>query len=166
MITKCLTLQTIRYVFVGVFLFYSLPASAIPNFTLPLLNQSGHISLSDYHGKVVLIDIWASWCGPCRVSFPLYDQLYKELKSKGFVILAINTDTDLDKAKDFLKTTGVSYPILSDPDAQVVSQFNPSTMPYAVLIDRSGNIVSTHGGFYPDTFASEIKPKIMELVSH
>ncbi|WP_085783557.1 TlpA family protein disulfide reductase [Candidatus Nucleicultrix amoebiphila] len=165
MITKCLTLQTIRYVFVGVFLFYSLPASATPNFTLPLLNQSGHISLSDYRGKVVLIDIWASWCGPCRVSFPLYDQLYKELKSKGFVILAINTDTDLNKAKEFLKATGVSYPILSDPDAQVVSQFNPSTMPYALLLDRQGNIVSTHGGFYEDTFESEIKPKVVELVN-
>lgn len=165
MITRCLTLQTIRYVFVGMFLFYSLPASAIPNFTLPLLNQSEKVSLSQYHGKVVLIDIWASWCGPCRVSFPLYDQLYKELKSKGFVILAINTDTDLEKANRFLSETYVSYPVLSDPDGRVVSQFNPSTMPYALLLDRQGNIVSTHGGFYEDTFESEIKPKVVELVN-
>jgi len=121
-------------------------------FTLPDL-AGNSISLSDYSGhKAVLLDFWALWCHPCRTELPLLDGLYRKLKDRGFVLLAINVDEAGKKAevRGFARQRGFSFPVLLDPRTQVVSRFNPSlSLPFAVLMDGGGKVIRTYEGFQP-----------------
>ena len=100
---------------------FSLPALATqpgepaPVLVLPLLNENKDISLSDFEGKIVYVDFWASWCAPCRQSLPLYEALHHRLPSDRFQILAVNLDEDSRDAKRFLDRHPVSYPVLTAP---------------------------------------------------
>ena len=123
-------------------------ADPAPNFSLPLLDESGAItSLKDYRGKIIYLDFWASWCGPCKISLPLLNDLYRELGDQGFTVLAVNVDENVAKAKKFLKRFPVDYPVLLDTDASTAKDYHVAGMPTSFLIDQTGNIVLTHQGF-------------------
>lgn len=119
-----------------------------PGFALPDLRRPAQsITLADYRGRLVYLDFWASWCGPCRRSFPVLEQLYGEFADRGFTVLAINLDEDTADAHDFLQRYPVSYPLLLDPQGRTPALYDIKGMPTAFLVDRSGVIRHVHEGF-------------------
>jgi peroxiredoxin len=120
-----------------------------PAFELPSPGSDARIGLAQYKGKVVFVDFWASWCGPCRQSLPLYEKLRAELAPEDFAILAINLDENAGDAKDFLAQHPVSYTILSDPAGDIAKAFGLVGMPSSYLIDRDGIVRAVHTGFDP-----------------
>jgi len=120
---------------------------AYPSFILPELNGHKKIKLSKLHGKVVYIDFWASWCGPCRQSMPKFNALYNKLPRKSFEILAINLDESKADAQQFLKDYPVNYTVLHDAKGTTPKQFGVKVMPTGYLLDRFGMVRHIHQGF-------------------
>jgi peroxiredoxin len=122
-----------------------------PDFSLrDLANQAQ--TLSQHKGKVVLVNFWATWCGPCQVEMPHLQAMAKELGPKGLVVLGISADAarDASKVKPLVVSKGLTYSILLDPQTTVVAQYNPTkTLPFNVLIDRAGNIEQVFSGYNP-----------------
>ena len=105
------------------------------------------ISLADYAGQVVYLDFWASWCGPCRQSMPLMNEMYEELAPQGFTVLAVNLDAYLEEALNFLKKHPVTYPVVRDTGGVLPKIYGMNGMPTAYLIDRQGQVRYIHHGF-------------------
>ncbi|HEY3730249.1 MAG TPA: TlpA disulfide reductase family protein [Steroidobacteraceae bacterium] len=121
------------------------PAAA---FALPAA-AGDTVSLAELKGQVVLINFWASWCGPCRQEMPILDQLYKKYKTAGFTLLGVNVEPKSADALSFLKGTPVSFPILFDTQSKVSTLYEVTGMPSTVIIDRRGNIRYIHHGYKP-----------------
>ena len=102
---------------------------------------------ADLTGKVVLIDFWASWCGPCKDSFPVMEDLHQKFGPKGLVVLAVNVDEDAAAMKDFLKEHPASFTIVRDASKKLVSTANIASMPTSLVIGADGKVVSIHKGF-------------------
>jgi thiol-disulfide isomerase/thioredoxin len=127
------------------------PASApAPEFTLPVRGGST-LTLSKLKGQVVMINFWASYCGPCRKEMPLLEQMHKKYKAQGFALLGVNVDEDVKDAEGWLKkmSSPVSFPILLDQKHVVREQYKSygEVMPMSVFIDRKGNIRNVHRGY-------------------
>ena len=123
----------------------SLPAPA-PALELP--DEHGTlVSLGALRGRVVLVDVWASWCVPCKAAFPEYDALFKEYRDRGFEVLAVNVDERRADADRFLATRPHAMPVLFDPKGVTPQRFQLNGMPTSYFIDRRGNIRFRHEGF-------------------
>lgn len=135
-----------------------------PDFTLK--SQSGkNLRLSDYRGQVVMINFWASWCGPCRQEMPLLEDMYRRYGKLGFTILGVNVDNDPSKANNYLKDVKVSFPVLYDTSSAVSKLYNVSAMPTTVLVDKSGNMRFLHMGYkpgYEKDYIKQVKQLIRE----
>jgi peroxiredoxin len=119
-----------------------------PDFSLP--DEKGAVvSLQDFDGQVVLINFWASWCGPCREEMPLLDELHKRYEPLGFTMLGVNVEEDSAAADHFLSTTSVSFPILYDRKNEVSKLYDVIAMPSTVILDREGNLRHVHHGYEP-----------------
>ena len=121
------------------------------DFTLRSI-EGTEVKLSDYRGKVVMVNFWATWCGPCKVEMPHLDKMDKDFEAKGFEVISISTDDARasSKVKPLIKRGGYGFTVLLDKDTSVVSQYNPAkTLPYNVLIDREGNIFKVYQGYNP-----------------
>jgi thiol-disulfide isomerase/thioredoxin len=119
-------------------------------FVAALVSIGAHASdlnLDAYRGKVVYIDFWASWCAPCRESFPWLDQLERQFGSKDLVVIGVNVDHDRDSAERFLNENFVSFPIVYDPLGKIATAYKVKGMPSSVLIDRAGQVRFEHIGF-------------------
>ncbi len=119
-----------------------------PPFDLPA-DSSSTVSLAQLKGKVVYLDFWASWCGPCRQSFPWMNEMHSKYGAKGLVIVAINVDAMTADAKKFLGETPAKFEIVYDAKGLTPKAFGIKGMPTSYLIDRTGKILSTHAGFNP-----------------
>ena len=107
------------------------------NFALQDLNGKT-VNLTDFRGRVVLLDFWATWCPPCRSSIPAMEQLHKEYSAKGLVLLGISLDHgDWDYVKSFRQEYGITYPILKGND-DISEQYMVRAIPYLVLLDKEG----------------------------
>ena len=106
------------------------------------------LDLSQYEGKqAVYIDFWASWCGPCRQSFPWLNNMHAQYAEQGLKIIAVNVDADRDEANEFLGDHAAQFEVIYDPEGKLAEKFSIQGMPSAVLITRSGEIFSQHIGF-------------------
>jgi thiol-disulfide isomerase/thioredoxin len=103
--------------------------------------------LPDTKGKIVLVDFFASWCGPCKESFPVMQELHKKFAGKDFVIIAINLDKNKADMDDFLKKHPADFAIVRDAASKLVSTVKIPTMPTSFLLGRDGKVVSVHRGF-------------------
>ncbi|MEM0910066.1 MAG: TlpA disulfide reductase family protein [Pseudomonadota bacterium] len=109
--------------------------------------DSGNMRLSDQRGNIVMINFWASWCGPCREELPLMEDLYQEYQDLGFEILAVNVDDQESKADVLLNDIEVSFPVLYDTSGEVSQLYNVSAMPTTVFVDRDGLQRILHPGY-------------------
>jgi peroxiredoxin len=139
-------------------------SGSAPDFTLK--SASGeNLKLSEYRGEVVLINFWASWCGPCRQEMPLLDELHQRYKSLGFTVLGVNVEEDSTQARKLLQDLPVSFPVLFDNQSNVSRQYDVVAMPSTVLIDRSGKLRYLHKGYQPgleDTYLEQVRELIRE----
>ena len=112
------------------------------------LYAAENLDLSQYKGdKAVYIDFWASWCGPCRQSFPWLNKIHAQYAEQGLKIIAVNVDADRDEANEFLGDHPAQFEVIYDPEGKLAEKFSIQGMPSAVLITRSGEIFSQHIGF-------------------
>jgi len=117
-----------------------------PSFALP--SRSGDtVSLGQLKGKVVMLNFWASWCGPCRQEMPLLDQMHKRYSALGFTLVGVNVDADSKDAESWLSKTPVSFPVLFDRESKVSAMYDVKAMPSTVFIDRKGNVRYLHRGY-------------------
>lgn len=108
------------------------------------------MSLEDERGKVVLLNFWATWCGPCRAEMPLLDRVYQERKADGLVVLAVNFDEPRDAVEDFRDELQLSFPILLDPGAEVQKLYRVLAYPTSFWVDREGVIRRVYVGVMTD----------------
>lgn len=116
--------------------------------------QADPLNLAQYQGKqAVYLDFWASWCVPCRESFPWLNLMQSRYSSRGLKIIAVNLDNDPDAASDFLAEYPAYFDIVFDPSGELASRYDIQGMPSSVLIDKQGNIFRQHVGFHGDKSA-------------
>lgn len=137
-------------------------SGAAPDFTLKS-NQAKNIRLQDLRGQVVMLNFWASWCGPCRQEMPLMDDIYKKYEKLGFTILAVNVDEDSADADDFLNSVPVSFPVLYDNDSKVSELYEVDAMPTTVMIDKDGNKRFLHRG-YKEGYELDYEKQVKKLI--
>jgi peroxiredoxin len=133
-----------------------------PDFTLKSQNGD-NIKLSELRGKVILINFWASWCGPCRQEMPELDQLYQHYRSLGFTILGVNVEENSDAAKSLLKDVRVTFPILFDNTNKVSDLYKVQGMPSTIIVDRDGNKRYRYIG-YQHGYEQEYQKQIRNLI--
>lgn len=119
----------------------------------------------DFKGKVVLLDFWASWCGPCKESFPVMDELQQKYGDKGLVILAVNVDEKVAAMNDFLKDHPVKFTIVHDATKKLVGTANIASMPTSFLIGKDGKVVAIHKGFHGKETAKEYVAEVEKLLA-
>ena len=120
-------------------------AAVAPGFTLPTREAS--LSLDSLRGKVVLVDFWASWCDPCRKSFPWLSSLQEQYGDEGLVVVGINLDKTRQAADAFLNKIHAGFTVVYDPAAKTAEDYKVKAMPTSFIIDRTGQIVYTHLGY-------------------
>jgi thiol-disulfide isomerase/thioredoxin len=118
-----------------------------PAFELP--SDSGTFELEQYRKHVVYVDFWASWCVPCRHSFPWLNDMQARYGEDGFKVIAINVDKDKAQAQKFLQLIPASFEIAYDPEGTVADLYKLKVMPSSYLIDQEGNLIHKHKGFKP-----------------
>jgi cytochrome c biogenesis protein CcmG/thiol:disulfide interchange protein DsbE len=134
-----------------------------PDFTLKTLDGQ-EIALSQFKGKVLLLDFWATWCGPCRESTPHFIQLYKAHRESGFELIGMSVDKGDDKVvRNFVRSMDIPYPIVIAPE-EVVKNYRVTGIPTTFLIDKEGKIRERTAGFN-SAIAQQMAAKIADLTS-
>lgn len=119
-----------------------------PDFALKS-STGENLRLSEYRGDVVMINFWATWCGPCRQEMPLLDELYSRYQRVGFSLLGVNIDDDSGKAMKMVSDLGVTFPVLFDSGKEVSRLYEVEAMPVTVIVDREGTVRHVHHGYKP-----------------
>ncbi|MFY9511132.1 MAG: TlpA disulfide reductase family protein [Rubrivivax sp.] len=133
-----------------------------PDFTLKALDGK-NLRLAEQRGSVVLVNFWASWCGPCKVEMPHLNKLYDKYRSAGFTMLGVNVDEDPRTASGAAAKLAVRFPVLFDADKRVSRLYDVQSMPATVLIDRDGRVRYLHRG-YREGMEEAYDKQIRELV--
>lgn len=138
--------------------------SPAPGCEVPTLAGDARVDPAALAGKVVYLDFWASWCGPCAQSFPILDKMHLDLKDQGLEIVAINLDEEVRDAEGFLTKYPVQFTIGSDPDSRCARLYQVRGMPTSYLIDRAGRIRDIHEGFEISD-AGTLRTQVEDLLS-
>ena len=153
----------------GLVFVVSVASALAPGDTPPAIDmpdQAGKkVDLEELEGKVILIDFWASWCGPCREEMPVLQAFHEKYAADGLVIIGVNIDSSLKKMNKFLERAPVSFRIVRDPKLAVASRYEPPTMPSSYFISRDGRIRFLHAGFSKEDapgFEARIKTLLAE----
>ena len=115
-------------------------------------------------GQVVLVDFWATWCAPCKASFPAYTQLQRELASRGFILLAVSVDKTAGPYEEFLKRFNPAFLTVRDGAQKLIAEVKVPAMPTSYLIDRKGVVRSVHSGFHGEATVKELREEIIRLL--
>ena len=137
---------------------------AAPDFTLRTLNGP-NMRLQEQRGQVVLVNFWATWCGPCRKEMPHLNRIADKYRSSGLVLLGVNVDDDVKNASDVAGKLGVKFPVLLDTDKKVSRLYDLNSMPSTLVIDRSGRVRYLHRGYqdgYEDLYDKQIRDLLKE----
>jgi peroxiredoxin len=126
---------------------HPLLGAAAPDFDLPAYHAEKRVSLEKGKGKVTIVDFWATWCEPCRESFPAYQALSEKFEDR-LVVIGISEDDSPDGIAEFAKATGVRFPLAWDEGQAVSKQYQPPTMPTSYVIDGDGIVRFVHAGFH------------------
>jgi peroxiredoxin len=138
------------------------PQATAPDFTLKSA-EGRNLRLAEQRGQVVLVNFWASWCGPCKVEMPHLNKLYDKYRASGFTLLAVNIDDDARTGSATAARWGLKFPVLLDADKRVSKLYDLGSMPATVLIDRDGKVRYLHRG-YKDGVEETYERQIRELV--
>lgn len=129
-----------------------------PDFTLPVAangDAGARLQLAELKGHPVVIDFWASWCGPCAMQAPILDRLARKYEGRGLVVLGVNIDDPPAVAKEYARRKGLSYPILVDPNDQAAGMYGVSKLPSLIVVDRQGNVTSFMTGLIDEPSLDE-----------
>jgi peroxiredoxin len=140
------------------------PSKPAPDFTLRSMNGA-NLRLQEQRGQVVLVNFWATWCGPCRQEIPHLNTLYDKYRASGFVLLGVNIDDNPKAAADLATKLGVKFPVLLDTDKTVSKLYDMSAMPATVVIDRDGKVRHIHRGYrdgYELTYDQQVRALLKE----
>lgn len=129
-----------------------------------LLRQHLGDALPSLSGKVVLVDFWASWCAPCRRSFPEFDKLQKEYQARGFLLVAVSVDEDVRSMQRFLEKIPVGFTVLHDVRQALVTAMGVETMPTSFLLDQTGRMRFSHNGYAGERTLSMLRSEIESLL--
>jgi len=135
---------------------------AAPTFTLPIAaNAKGpsaneQLNLADLKGHPVILDFWATWCGPCAIEAPVLDRLARRYESRGLVVLGVNASDPAPAMAQYASKKGLSYPMLIDAQNQVFESYGVEKMPSLVIIDKQGNVMSYLVGVVDEASLNEI----------
>jgi DsbE subfamily thiol:disulfide oxidoreductase len=142
-----------------------LPVGAIaPPFQLPALDgKAAPLAVASLRGKVVLLNFWASWCGPCRKEMPILEQISRQYGKRGVVVVGVNVEPDRGAALEWLKETPVGFPVLSDADSRVSAAYHVEGMPNTVILDRKGTVRYVHRSYVPGT-EDEYLDQVRQLI--
>jgi thiol-disulfide isomerase/thioredoxin len=115
--------------------------------TSSLTRADAPINLDQFKGKVVVVDFWASWCGPCRQSFPWLSTVARKYRDQGLVVVGVNVDRERANADRFLKEVGAGFPIIYDAHGDLAARYHVGGMPSSYILAPDGHVLSTHIGF-------------------
>lgn len=132
-----------------------------PLFSLP--GTQGKVNLEDHIGKIVYLDFWASWCGPCRESFPWMKQITEKYKDQGLVVIAVNLDREMSDAIQFIKRETPNFLVAYDPSGSIAKTYKLRGMPSSFIIGRDGKIKYSHKGFLSYKIP-KIEAQLKELI--
>ena len=142
----------------------AVPSGHAPDFTLRTADGR-NLRLQELRGQVVMVNFWATWCGPCKVEMPHLNKLYDKYQTSGFVLLGVNVDEDPRAAIGLATRMGLHFPVLLDAEKKVSRQYDLSTMPSTVLIDRDGKVRHVHRGYrdgYELTYDQQVRDLLKE----
>ena len=161
-------MKTLLYGFATVLLLASSAAALEPGGRPPAIEmpdlEGKKVELAALQGKVVVVDFWASWCGPCKQEMPVLEALHKKYGEQGLVIIGVNIDNNPKKMNNFLKGTPVSFRIVHDRKLAVASKYEPGTMPTSYFIGKDGKVKYVHEGFRKKD-AGELEERVKTLLA-
>ncbi|MEI8572116.1 TlpA family protein disulfide reductase [Methylomonas sp. EFPC1] len=138
--------------------------SSVPSCPATSAYRTNRLDISAYKGKVLLIDFWATWCGPCRKAMPFLNGLRNEQLKDGFEVIGINVDEDIEAAQEYLKSAAVDYPMSFNPEGDCPRIFGVTAMPSSFIVDKQGRIRMIHLGFR-DEDKEGLRKQITQLLS-
>ena len=142
----------------------ALEGKPAPDFTLPDLNDRP-VKLSDLRGHVVVLDFWASWCGPCVASMPTLAELHQEFSPRGVKVYAVNVGEDKELVSGFLASRSLDLPVLLDQERRIAELYGIEGIPTTIVIDASGKVHKVHVGMPPDG-AARLRRDIESSLKH
>lgn len=161
MMTSFIRTSLTVFVLFGFFGSSSALSGTAPDFKLD--GQQKQVKLSDYHGQIVYLDFWASWCQPCRKSFVWMNKMQSLYGEEGFKVIAINLDESRQKADKFLQQIPASFDVAFDPRGKTAESYKVKAMPSSYLIDKKGNVIHANRGFRGND-EEKLEAKIRELI--
>jgi len=142
---------------------HALVGAPAPAFALDSVNGKGKVDLAKLKGKIVLVDFWATWCEPCKKSFPKLQELNVKYKASGLVIVGISQDDENQGLPEFGKTYGADFPLAWDKDKGVAQKYKPPSMPSSFLVDKQGVVRFAHLGYH-DGDEEKVEKEIKSLM--
>jgi peroxiredoxin len=137
----------------------SLPAplegAMAPDFSLEGLDGN-IVQLSEYRGRVVLVNFWATWCGPCEAEMPLFEGYFEELQDEGLAVIAVNFDEAEETVRGFRDRLGLDFDVVLDPGGEVQQLYRVRGYPTSLFVDREGVVQVVHIGILPETRLQEV----------
>src|SRR4051812_4884485 len=115
--------------------------------TIGVVRADSTIDLARYRGSVVVLDFWASWCGPCRQSFPWLNSIAEKYRNRGVIVVGVNVDRERSDADRFLQTVPASFPIIYDPTGSLAARYQVEGMPSSFILSPDGKVIAKHVGF-------------------